>query len=236
LNKLQAYTGVTKTGTSKIALVLGSTSTEENGIYEILKLLTFSFGSGFETCLPKKLELCSDEQCQNKLTTTITDDVYLKTPSVNAKNYMSSSKLIIKHTTPMVQSIYLQATSHNVSTIINGLAVVCGQETITFDESSASLLNVFLAKKSDTALEISLDKVWTSTHPNQEVEAAKLCPITSFVVCPTESCASKLDTLGELTITNSVLSVDISKSLSQTTYYVSPVTKGGIQSPKAIQI
>jgi len=123
-----------------------------------------------------------------------------------------------------------------LSTIINGLAVVCGQETITFDESSASLLNVFSTKKSDTALEISLDKIWTSTHPNQEVEAAKLCPITSFVVCSTELCASKLDTIGELTIADSVLRVDISKSLFQSTYYVSPVTKGGILSPKEFKI
>jgi len=107
LNDLQAYTGVTKTGTSKFALVFGSTSTKEDGIYEIQKLLKFSFESGFETCLPKKLELCSDDKCLTKLTSTITDDVHLETPSVNAKNYMSSSKLTIKHTTPMVKDISL---------------------------------------------------------------------------------------------------------------------------------
>ena len=92
--------------------------------------------------MPKKLELCSDKDCLMKLTTTKSDDVHLETVSISSKSYMSSSKLIIKPTKPYVQAIYVKATSHEVSTIINGLAVVCGQETITFDESSDALLNV----------------------------------------------------------------------------------------------
>jgi hypothetical protein len=79
---------VTKTEASKFVIVLGSTS-KEDGIYEILKLIAFSFETGYESCLPKELELCSDEGCLRKLETTKSDGVYLETPLVTVSNYLS---------------------------------------------------------------------------------------------------------------------------------------------------
>jgi hypothetical protein len=45
-----------------------------------------------------------------------------------------------------------------------------------------------------------------------------------------------LSTLGKLTISGTDLIVDISKPISESKFYITPVTKGGSISPKAIDI
>jgi hypothetical protein len=66
----------------------------------------------------------------------------------------------------MAQPIHLRASSGLLNSLLQGLVVICGQETISLAESTDSFFNIMKLEVSKTSLTFSLKDSWTSTHPD----------------------------------------------------------------------
>ena len=126
-------------------------------------------------------------------------------------------------------------TLDNAGAVVKGLALICGQESLTLSSPNNEVFNIFISSPSAEQKKYSLAEIWKATHPNSYVDSNIICGIDYFKICSTIWC-SKDDKITHLNISNSELTIDISKSLSLNEFYITPVTKGGITDPQLVKL
>ena len=100
-------------------------------------------------------------------------------------------------------------TTTNSDHVAKGLAIICGQETLTFSESTNAVFDIFISSTSDDKVKFSLTEIWIANHPKSYVEQNSICGIKNFKICPSLLCSEAWSNTN-LSISGSELSIDIS--------------------------